>query len=244
MKSKKPELSVVALCFQEGEAAAQFANRLNHELSREKIDYEIVLVSNYIPGIKDSTPALVTNIAKNNPRIKAVTEAKSKGQHFGWDVRQGLNVASGTLLCFVDGDNQIPPKDVVRVYRNLKEKRLDLVKGRRVERHDGLQRILISKVYNLIFWLLFPSIADGDVDGKPKIFTRELYERLDLQSNDWFVDPEIMIQAKYLGFAFDSVPTVFQKKPHRSGSLINFHTSSMLKNLIRWRIKTLLNKRL
>jgi len=242
MKNKEPELSVVALSFQEGKAATQFAKRLSHQLSRENIDYEIVIVSNYIPGIQDDTPALVTTMAKNNPRIKAVTKPKSKGQYFGWDVRQGLDVASGSILCFVDGDNQVPPEDVVRVYRTLKAKRLDLVKGRRVERHDGLQRILVSKVYNFIFWLLFPSIADGDIDGKPKIFTRELYEKLDLQSNDWFVDPEIMIQAKHVGFAFNSIPTVFQKKPQRSGSLINFHTSSMLTNLVRWRIKTLFNK--
>ena len=34
-----------------------------------------------------------------------------------------------------------------------------------------------------------------DVHSKPKVMTREAYEKLDLASNDWFTDAHIILKA-------------------------------------------------
>ena len=235
-----PKLSVVALCFQEGPTAVRFARRLEETLSSARLDYEIIIVSNYISE-SDLTPGLVRKLAKERERIRTITHRKEEGQGFGWDIREGLAKAKGDVIAFVDGDNQIPPEDVLLLYNKLQEDKLDLAKARRVERHDGTQRFLVTKVYNLIFHIFFPTVHDWDINGKPKILTRAAYEKLSLTSNDWFIDAEIMIQAHQLKLKYGSVPTVFRKKPHRASSYITiFHSFSIIKNLLISRIKTFL----
>src|SRR5437763_1627489 len=81
--------------------------------------------------------------------------------------------------------------------------------GARVERGDGLSRRLVSALYNGVFRLLFPGFPVRDVNGKPKLLTRAAYERLSLASDDWFIDAEIMIQARRLGLRVGEVETVF-----------------------------------
>ena len=237
-----PKLSVVALCYREGYTARDFAKRLEGVLKKATLDYEIILVSNYLPNALDITPRLVNELAKKSKRIKAVTRPKAKGQGFGWDVRAGLEAATGELIAFVDGDNQIPPEDVLTVYKKLKKEKLDLAKATRTKRYDGFMRKIISMGYNGIFRLLFPGISDRDIDGKPKIFTRKAYEQLHLKSNDWFLDAEIMIKAQSLGLKYGSVPTVFRKRPRGASSLTVQNCFATLKNLLIYRIKTLRKK--
>lgn len=233
-----PKLSVVAMCYREGYTARDFAKRLEDALKKAKLDYEIVLVSNYMPTALDITPRIVREMAKKSKRIKAVARPKAKKQGFGWDVRCGLEAASGDVIAFVDGDNQIAPEDVLAVYEKLKKDRLDLAKAVRVERHDGLARKLVSLTYNTIFRLLFPDIADPDVNGKPKVLTRKAYEQLDLESDDWFIDAEIMIKAHSLGLKSGSVPTVFRKRPQGASFLTLENGLATLKNLLVYRFKT------
>ncbi len=53
----------------------------------------------------------------------------------------------------------------------------------------------ISYAYNGLFKLFF-GLQIHDVNSKPKIIRREKYELLNLESDDWFADAEIMIRAK------------------------------------------------
>ena len=75
-----------------------------------------------------------------------------------------------------------------------------------------------------------------DVNSKPKARTRASYERLDLESNDWFIDAEIMIQAGSLGFRVAEVSTYFNAPPRNSDRFITFFTIlEFVKNLVRFR---------
>jgi hypothetical protein len=45
---------------------------------------------------------------------------------------------------------------------------------------------------------MYLGIDAWDMNAKFKIMTRELYEKMKLKSNGWFVDAEIMIKARRL----------------------------------------------
>jgi hypothetical protein len=60
-----------------------------------------------------------------------------------------------------------------------------------VVRHDGLYRRFISAAFNTSFRLLFGG-GVRDVNSKPKIIRRDKYELLDLKSDDWFIDAELV----------------------------------------------------
>lgn len=232
-----PEISIVILCYKEGGAVRKFVKRAINTLEASKIfNYELVLVGNYHQDSNDQTPKIVVELSSQNPKILCV--AKPKRGMMGWDMRSGLNKARGEYIAVIDGDGQMPVEDLVKVHKKIKAEGLDLVKTYRVERGDSYWRKFLNTVYNLIFNILFPGMDSRDVNSKPKIITREVYQKLDLKSDDWFIDAEIMIQARRLKLKIGEIPTTFL--PINSGRKSFVKSSTIfefIKNLIIYRVK-------
>ncbi|MBR02324.1 MAG: hypothetical protein CL394_03260, partial [Acidiferrobacteraceae bacterium] len=168
---QRPEYSIVVLCYGSGDLVYGFVNEAIKCLLANKIhDYQLVLVGNYFKNSNDLTPEILKTLAKNNPRITAVT--KQKRGMMGWDMRAGLTAATGKYISVIDGDGQMPVEDLVTVYKQLVNSDYDLVKTFRTTREDGASRKIISSAFNVIFRLLFPSVKSKDINSKPKIFSR------------------------------------------------------------------------
>src|SRR3989344_5262278 len=96
-KTANPELSIVVLCYQAGETIRQFFGELLKELRGSGIDWELVLVGNYLPGTTDPTPTVLAELQQEEPgRIRVV--AQEKQGMMGWDVRSGLAASGGKNL--------------------------------------------------------------------------------------------------------------------------------------------------
>lgn len=231
----QPEISVVILCYAAGGRAYDFVEKVVKLVDRFLPSWEIVLVGNYFEGKGDETPFIVRDIASRHKNIKYV--AVPKQGMMGWDARSGLKMAEGNYVCLIDGDEQMPYRDIVRVYRKIKKDNLDLVKTYRVVRHDGIVRRIISVVYNILFFIMFPGINAVDVNSKPKVIRREAYEKMDLSSDDWFLDAEIMIQARRLKLSVASIPSKFYKCNYRN-SFVKYGTIlEFLRNMLKARIR-------
>jgi glycosyltransferase involved in cell wall biosynthesis len=235
-QASRPELSVVVLCYRAGNRARQVATGIASALLADGItNYQLVLVGNYTAGTVDPTPEVVRELAAHDPRI--VCSAVAKRGMMGWDMRTGLKLAAGDRVAVIDGDGQVLAADLVRAVRALERGGYDLVKAARVHRDDGLTRKSISLVFNALFHLLFPGLPVRDVNAKPKVMTRAAYERLELESDDWFIDAEIMIQARRLGLRIGEVETEFLALRGRR-SFINLATLfEFLGNLARFRLR-------
>lgn len=232
----RPDLSVVVLCYRAGERARLVAADVASSLVKHGIaNYQLVLVGNYHAGMPDATPEVVREIAAHDPRV--VCSAVAKQGMMGWDMRTGLDLAQGDRLAILDGDGQILAEDLLRACQELERGGYDLVKAARVHRGDGLKRKAISLGFNVLFRLLFPGLRVRDVNAKPKVMTRAAYERLALESDDWFIDAEIMIQARRLGFRIGEIETDFLPLTGRR-SFINLRTVlQFLGNLARYRLR-------
>ncbi len=220
-KETSPSVSVVILAYRSGEGIRAFVESMVQSLDKNEPNWEIILVGNHYVDDGDRTPCIVSEIAQNHPRICAVTRIK-KGM-MGWDMKSGLEAATGRTIAVIDGDGQMPFEDVMHVYNKLTEEGLDLVKTFRTQRGDGLYRKTISVAYNIIFNILFPGLNCKDVNSKPKIMTREVYNRMHLNSNGWFIDAEIMIQARKMKLKIGETPTIFLQINYRP-SFVKFRS--------------------
>ena len=207
MSYSTPNLSVVVLAYRSGETLREFVDSLVYLLDREEPEWELVLVANHFSDDGDKTPEIAKQIAQSNVRIKAITRVK-KGM-MGWDMRSGLEATTGKTLAVIDGDGQMPCEDVVRVYRKLINENLELAKTYRFNRDDGAYRKTISIIYNMVFKFLFPGLMSRDINSKPKVMTREVYRQMDLRSDGWFVDAEIMILARRMRLIIGELGTGF-----------------------------------
>ena len=232
--SARPQLSAIVLCYRAGESILRVVEPLLEQLEESRIAFELVLVANHDEGAPDRTPAIVEEFARGRDRV--VTVMRRKQGAMGWDMRSGFEIASGDVMIVIDGDAQNPVSDVLDMYRAMRQTGAPVMKGRRIARFDGGLRSLMSWVYNALFRLLFRTRSVWDVNGKPKGLTREAYERMNLRSDDWFIDAEIVLEAKRLGLEIAELPVVFHRNDERSSFVRPGAVLEFLRNMARRRL--------
>jgi glycosyltransferase involved in cell wall biosynthesis len=207
-------LSAIVLCYEAREAIHRVIDPLYEQLEAAGIPYELVLVANQWPGKPDPTGRIVEEWASVRDTVVCVIEEKQGAM--GWDMRSGFAAARGDYLIVIDGDAQNPVDDLLKMYRRMTATGVDVMKGRRIARFDGPVRRAVSGVYNLAFAVLFRTRGIWDINGKPKGLTRAAYRALNLQSDDWFIDAEIVLSARRRGLTVAEMPVVFHRNEERA----------------------------
>jgi glycosyltransferase involved in cell wall biosynthesis len=208
------EISAVVLGYRAGQSLVRVLEPLHELLTAEGAPFELVVVANYWPDRDDGTADVARRFAATHE--STIVVARPKEGAMGWDVRSGFAATSGRYVIFIDGDEQNPVDDVLRMYRAMRASGAAVMKGRRELRHDGAYRRLVSLTYNAAFRVLFRTRGLWDINGKPKGLTREAYERLDLRSDDWFIDAEIVLKARELGLYVAELPVEFMRNDRRA----------------------------
>ena len=114
----------------------------------------------------------------------------------------------------------MPADDIAKCYLFCRSSAADITMTYRTTRGDGLYRRTLSYLYNLFMKLLFPSIGIKDINSKPKIIKQELIKELDLKSNGWTIDAEIMLQAYKRKSYIKEIPTLFLGQPNGRKSFV------------------------
>jgi glycosyltransferase involved in cell wall biosynthesis len=230
----EPDLSAVVLCYRAGESINDVLCPLHGLLETSGTSHELILVANYWEKDDDPTPAIVRRFASEHDRVNVVAEPKRGAM--GWDMRAGLAAASGRHVVVIDGDAQNPVEDVLRIYSSLREGNYDVMKGRRKIRHDGLYRRTVSFGFNVLFRLLFGTWSLWDINGKPKALTRQALDAMGLHSDDWFIDAEIVLEARRLDLRIGELPVVFRENKERSSFVRVSAIWEFLANMLRRRL--------
>jgi hypothetical protein len=83
--------------------------------------------------------------------------------------------------------------------------------------------------------ILWPNLQSIDINGSPKILPCNIIRAMNLKSYNWFLDPELMVKAHYMGARVLEF-NVFARM--RSNGLSHVHVSTVwefFRNLIRFR---------
>ena len=233
--SSCPKLSVIILCYRSGESLIDFFEEVKETVANYVPIHEFILVANYLEGSNDRTGEYAKVVAAENENCTALSISK-KGM-MGWDMRQGLDAATGDVLCIIDGDGQFPISSILDCYQVMEKEKVDLVKTYRETRNDGIYRRIISTAYNLIFKILFPGLNSKDVNSKPKLLRSSAYKKMKLTSDDWFVDAEIMLNVRDYKMSFREIPVEFDELKGRKSFVKPQAIIEFLINMVRYRLK-------
>jgi glycosyltransferase involved in cell wall biosynthesis len=231
----RPRLSAIVLCYEAREAIHRVIDPLYEQLEAAGIPYELVLVANQWPGNPDPTGRIVEEWARDRNTVVCVIEEKQGAM--GWDMRSGFAAASGDYLIVIDGDAQNPVDDLLKMYRRMTATGVDVMKGRRIARFDGPVRRVVSGVFNLAFAVMFRTRGIWDINGKPKGLTRAAYRALNLQSDDWFIDAEIVLSARRRGLVIAEMPVVFHRNEERASFVGWSAIVEFIRNMARHRFR-------
>lgn len=200
-----PALGLVLPLFDEQDNAERTVRGLHAALSQVGAPFTLLMVDN---GSTDDTPHIVDALAAELHH-EALHLRPNAG--YGGGVLCGLRALNTPALGWSWGDGQIEPEVVAKVWAQLAKPDVQLAKARRVRREDGPTRAVVSGAYNLLTRHGF-GLGTTDANGCPKIMTRALFERLELASTDWFLDPELMLKAQALGAKVAEVDAVMRPR--------------------------------
>jgi glycosyltransferase involved in cell wall biosynthesis len=223
------QLSLVLPAYNEAELLPRVIPELRRALAGVSTSFEIIVVDN---GSTDTTPNVLAKLRTTIPELVVVRVFPNQG--YGNGILAGLAVAKGDAVGWTDADDQLSADDIAKVYREMMTKGASFSKGNRTFQHQPSFLWLRSRLYTVLFILLFGPLT-RDAQGSPRFFNRSLYEKLHLSSRDWFIASEGIIKAGRLGVKPLEIPVRWQ---NRSGGISKVRlgtTLEFVKNALRYR---------
>lgn len=138
-------LSVVVPLRDEGPNLRSLHAEISSALRGIGASWEVVYVDD---GSTDSGPAILRELAREEPRARVVTLARGYGQSTA--LVAGAEAARGEWIGTLDADGQNDPRDLVALWQEAREGVADVVTGYRTRRADGWARRASSRVANTV----------------------------------------------------------------------------------------------
>ena len=154
-------------------------------------DLEVVVVDD---GSADQTPAIVERMSAADPRVRLIKHDRNRG--YGAALRTGFAEARKDLVFFSDADGQFDLHELPGSLAMLSQ--APVVVGFRIKRNDPPHRLFIAKTYKLIVRLMF-GLPVRDIDCAFKLFRRQVFDGLTLESNGAFISSELLIKLSRRG---------------------------------------------
>jgi glycosyltransferase involved in cell wall biosynthesis len=186
-------ISVVLPAYNEEESIAEAVRQCLEFLPTCFAKYEVLVVDD---GSADDTAEIVKGIQADHPELRLIELPNNLG--YGRALAAGFAAAGGELVFFTDADGQFDVREL-RDFAPLIEGR-DAVFGFRVYRYDSVIRCFLSWTYNRLVRVLF-LVKVRDVDCSFKLFSRRVVDALVWDSSDFFVDTEMVVRTRKLGFS-------------------------------------------
>ena len=161
----------------------------------EITDYELIIVDD---ASTDSTPRLADELAADNERVKVVHHPVNR--KLGGSIKTGFAAATGELVLYTDADLPFDMAELAKACRIMRLYESDIVSAYRLDRTgEGPLRIVYTFVYNLLIRRLF-GVRMRDINFAFKLCRRRIFDHLQLVSEGSFIDAELIIRSKKLGF--------------------------------------------
>lgn len=190
-----PELSLIVPCYNEQAVIGYTIPQLAEAFEKAGHRLEIIGCDN---GSSDRTGEILRELAARG--LPVVPHRVEPNEGYGNGVLRSIPLCRAPWIGIIPADGQVDAEDVARLFEAVKHCDGPVIgKVRRRFRMDGPVRKVVSVAYNGLVWLLWPRLGSIDINGSPKILPREALLAMELQSKQWFLDPEIMIKGHYLG---------------------------------------------
>lgn len=202
-----------------------------YDLQVEGFEKELVIVED---NSKDGTREIVKNFCQNHPGCKLILNDVPKGK--GYAVRIGFRNATGDILAIQDADLEYDVNDYHKLLEPFKEGTAKFVLGsRHLDENENIIRMIRKfhgkeKIYahfmnfGGVFLHKFFNIVYGTKITDPttmyKIFTRDLYNKVNLTGNYFELDWEIVSKFVRLGYLPIEIPIKYEARGLKAGKKV------------------------
>jgi|SRR6185503_15833894 len=204
----KPEISVVAPCFNEEGNVEPLVARLERVFEEKGLSGEIVLVDD---ASKDATRRAIKVLQSKWPNLVLVVHDENGG--IAKSLTDGIHAARGTYVCIMDADLQNLPEDVWRLYRELIDTKTDVVSGWRSrvnpkKDHVYISSRVLSMLLNLLFGMHLKDNKSAFMIARRDVLLHILAHRFSYHHPQTFMG----VSAHAKGYSIRQIETRFDKR--------------------------------
>lgn len=235
---KQPVLSLIIACYNEEPHLRQSISTVMSVLGDSVFSYELIFVDD---KSQDNTREIIASLVKKNNNFRAIYHAINQGR--GKSIRDGIAIARGKVVGFIDIDLEVSPVYMPSFVRMILSGDADVVTGLRVYREgfSSIHRSILSRGYS---WLVRSALGIPlhDTETGYKFFHRKKILSIvqKTKNNGWFWDTEIMTYAHYDGLAIHEEPVLFIRRFDKKSSVRLIHdTLDYMRNLLAFRKRLL-----
>jgi glycosyltransferase involved in cell wall biosynthesis len=186
-------LSAILPAYNEAENIAPMVESTLRVLPDLADDWEILIVDD---GSADETGEVASRLVdEHGPNVRLLSHPANRG--YGAAIRTGLQHARHELIFYTDSDRQFDVAELIYFLPMMDDH--DLVIGFRVYRYDAAFRSVISWGYNRLVAVLFRAHV-RDVDCAFKVMRAEVRDKVQLETDDFFIDTELVARARKWNF--------------------------------------------
>jgi dolichyl-phosphate beta-glucosyltransferase len=218
-------LSIIVPAYNESDRLPATVRAMLRFLDEDGRTAEVIVVDD---GSKDSTSAVVREMAAHDGRVTLIRLPQNRGK--GYAVRTGVVNAAGARVLFADADGATPIEEVKRLETHLDAGAHVAIGSRGIADPSVTVRAKINRrLAGRIFHQLVRRLTvSGFVDTQCgfKLFAapvaQELFSRM--RMDGFSFDVELLLMALRRGYRVDEVPVNWT---HQPGSKINVVTDGL-----------------
>ena len=166
--------------------------------SRNIADYELLIIES---GSKDGSDTICDVFAAENSKIRVIHEGKRNG--FGSALKLGYKQAYKHWIWLVTADIPYPLDALLRAAEYFDD--YDCILSYRSHDPRGWSRRFQSFSYNSVIRLVL-RLKVKNINSAFRLYKKEIVSRLNLISNGWFVDAELLYWIKRLKYKYIELP--------------------------------------
>ncbi len=160
--------------------------------------FEIIIV---VDGSPDKTGAVADDLARQFPNVRVIHHGKNQG--YGAALRTGFLSARYDYILYTDGDSQYDVWEFAPYLKFLES--YDVLNGYAIKKVISWRRRPQTAVFNILVSLLFWQ-KFKDVNCSLKMYKRRVIEGIKIVCASAFIDAEMLIKARRLGFKIYNIP--------------------------------------
>ena len=185
-------ITVFFPCYNERDNVARVTERAIAVLDNLQADYEIVIVDD---GSTDGTGQNADDLAARHARVRVVHHERNLG--YGAALQSGFRAATKQLVFYTDGDGQFDMGEMPALLPLMDQ--YDIVSCYRIDRRDNLLRKAAGRLWTALNRLVF-SLKIRDIDCAFKLYKREIFDTIRMESAGALIDTEILARAARKGY--------------------------------------------
>src|SRR6187399_3164389 len=136
-------ISLVVPVYNEEVLIFELFDRIQKEMESTGENFEVILVDD---GSIDKTFENLKICNSKDSRFKVLSLSRNFGHQAAYTA--GLSYAKGDYIAMMDGDLQDPPELLNDMYKKLREEDIDIVYGKRTDRHEKFVKGIFIKLFH------------------------------------------------------------------------------------------------